>query len=520
MKISKLMTSALMLGMGMSLFAAGGKDKKSSGPVTIDLWYGAAVTEAGPPPADWKALSILKEKGIDLQLTALPSAANDQAQKLNAAGAANALPDIFMVERDTLVRLAQQGLLADVSDMFAMMPNRTKLMYDDAAKSVATVDGVCYGLASPGSIAKNEGVLIRKDWLDKLGLSVPKTTEDFKKVMHAFTYNDPDGNGKQDTWGYGCFIESNKLDYGLGPRLDPLLGAFGVAGAWNLTKANVGLNVFKPEYYDAVAYIKSLVDDGCIDPNWLAYKKDDFRAAWKQGKFGMMREQNAAFAAQNNYKPFDDNFPTGEWIIVDPPVGPNGKSAVGVYDAGYRIYAVSAAAAKAGKKEAIAQMLEWMSSEEGYFLLGWGEKDVNFVIGPDGAPTSKGVPDPAKAWDKTENVPLTQLRNMVFYNSDTELVSRYPTYKTAKSGKEMSALKALRQMQSKPWVQLAGANTMPAPGADVERFYSQGILEFLRGTRPLTKDSWNAWLAEFKKVGGQAWNDAGVKFATENNFLK
>lgn|GEM_PF-2169710 len=29
----------------------------------------------------------------------------------------------------------------------------------------------------------------------------------------------------------------------------------------------------------------------------------------------------------------------------------------------------------------------------------------------------------------------------------------------------------------------------------------------------------NAWLEEFKKLGGQAWNDAGVAFMKENNLL-
>jgi putative aldouronate transport system substrate-binding protein len=84
-----------------------------------------------------------------------------------------------------------------------------------------------------------------------------------------------------------------------------------------------------------------MIDEGVIDPNWLSYKKDDFRAAWKQGRFGIMREQNAAYAATSNYAPFDKNFPNGEWIIVDPPKGPNGHASVGVYTKAFRIYAIS-----------------------------------------------------------------------------------------------------------------------------------------------------------------------------------
>jgi len=94
-----------------------------------------------------------------------------------------------------------------------------------------------------------------------------------------------------------------------------------------------------------------MVDARVIDPDWPSLKKDDFRAAWKQGKFGIMREQFAALAAAANYAPFDKNFPNGEWAPLPPPKGPTGKSSVGIYDTNYRIYAVSTKAAKAGKKK-------------------------------------------------------------------------------------------------------------------------------------------------------------------------
>ena len=43
-----------------------------------------------------------------------------------------------------------------------------------------------------------------------------------------------------------------------------------------------------------------------------------------------------------------------------------------------------------------------MSSDEGYFLLGWGEEGVNYVKDPKtGAPTKDGIPDPKKAYSKS-----------------------------------------------------------------------------------------------------------------------
>ena len=522
--LKKLVALLLVFALLIPVFAGGRKDTKgtaavSNEPVDIEIWYGAAASEAGPPPADWEVYKIVKDKlNINLTLTALPSSQDDQNVKINAAGAADALPDLFMVDRDVWLKLVQQGLVAEVDDMYSLMPTRTKTHYTAESVANTTVDGVSYGLADPGSLTKNEGLLIRKDWLDNLGLSVPKTLDDLYNCMYAFTYNDPDGNGRNDTYGFGAFLEVSSVKEGLGNRFEPIMGAFGVPGTWDLTKAGAGLNLFKSEYFDAITFVKKMVDNGVIDPNWTAYKKDDFRAAWKQGKFGIMREQNAAFGSQANYKPFDDNFPNASWIVLDAPVGPNGKSSIGVYANAFRIYAVSQTAADAGKKAKIAELLEWMATD-GYYLLGWGHEGVNFVFDENGVPTEKGIPDESKGFSKADMIPLTQLKNMVFYNSDVEIAARYPAYITATSKKRMSAGDVLGEMEQKQWTPNNGNSTMPSPNADLKRFYEQGVLEFLNGTRALTKANWDAWIAEFKNIGGQAWNDNGVAYAKEHSLL-
>ena len=74
-------------------------------------------------------------------------------------------------------------------------------------------------------------------------------------------------------------------------------------------------------------------------------------------------------------------------------------------------------------------------------------------------------------------------------------------------------------MQKRPWENAINNTLLPPPNADVKRFLEQGVLEFLTGKRNLTKDNWNAWVAEFKKVGGEAWNNAGVDYAKKNNLL-
>ena len=528
MKEKKKLVMVFLLALvvaGERIFAAGGGEKArqgSAGPVTLELWVYPAVTEAGAPSADWKIPQAMRERlNIDLKFSMVPSANNDWDAKINAAGAANTLPDIFEVRREAWRNLFRAGLLASVDDLYALMPNRTENYYPPESRAYTTINGKSYGLASPGAIEKKEGILIRKDWLDKLGLKVPVTTEDYLNVMRAFTFNDPDGNGKADTWGYGAFIEINPYEEGLGRRFDPFFGAFGVAGTWNMTKANAGLNIRKGAYYDAMTYIKKIIDEKVIDPNWISYKKDDFRAAWKQGRFGIMREDGAAFGAENNYAPFDKNFPSGSWIVIDPPKGPRGDASVGTQIANWYLYGVSAKAVSQNKGPAIAKMLEWLSLDEGYYLAGWGERGINYMMDPNGIPTADGLPDPNKFFAKSEIVPITQMRRVVYCQSDVELYARYPTYKAA-SGKTMSALTIIREMQKRPWTNSTGADTLPTPNADLIRFYEQGVIEFLTGQngRVLNPQNWAAWLGEFDRLGGLQWEKDAIAAVEAGGYLK
>lgn len=520
--MKKAIAFILIAFMVLSVAFANGTNESanaSDGPVTINLWYGAAVTEAGPLPADWVGFDLIRDKlNINLVATAEPSNDTDQDVKIQAAGAANNLPDVFMVSRPALINLVKQNLVAPLDDLYAMMPTRTAKYHDADSIKYATINGHNYGMAVPSSTQGIEGLVIRKDWLDNLGLEVPTTLDEFYDVMYAFTYNDPDGNGKNDTYGYGAFIESNSTFKGYpGARLWPIMGAFGVTGLWSFEEESLGLTIYKPEFYDFMVYTKKLQDDGLIDPNWLAYKKDDFRAAWKQGRFGCMYEQWAALSAESNYAPFDKNFPDGEWIVIDPIVGPNGESATGALDKTYRIYAVSQKAVNEGKLEAIARLFEWMGTEEGYYLLGYGTEGVNYVFDENGNPSPEGLG--ANSYQGGVGQIQTQLRNIVFFNSPEENATRFPDYTTAVSGKVISPTTYLRQMGATAWHNTIGSNSMPTPSADAFRYYEQSLAEFFAGSRALTPENWAKFLSDFDKVGGNKWNEEGIAFAKENGFV-
>lgn len=498
----------------------GGQDGK---PVDLELWVSGSVSEAGPPPADWAAYKIVKEKlGINLKIVLLPSDFSDADAKINAAAAANGLPDLFQVNRDTWFRLVEAGLVAPVDDLLPQMPERTKSHYSDPIRNkLVTLDGKLYGLADPGALPRTDGLVIRKDWLKKLGLSEPKTLDEFLAVAKAFTEQDPDGNGKQDTYGLGAFIESPGFySMGLGPRFDFIYGAYGVAGVWNLSGERFGLNVRDPNYMKATQFIKSLADQKLIDPDWPTLKKDEFRARWKQGKYGMMIENFAALSTVANYKDFDTNFPDGEFAVLAPPSGPDGKSSTGVSVQSARIFAVSQNAASAGKGPAIAQLLEWMSGKEGYYLVGFGQEGVNYIKDKDGFVSTKGI-DPDMAWTSKKQQPLTQLRNMVFINNDVELKARYVTYKS-KNGRDMDPLSFWKGFSAQPWTEATGASVInpPSNAADFTRFYSENIVNFVLGQQSIDETSWQEYLQGLDGLGARELETTAKETLVKTGFLK
>lgn len=491
-------------------------------PVEIEMWALATVTEAGPPPDDWVAYNIIHDElGINLKYVIVPTGGDGEA-KLNAAAAANDLPDLFQLvsasgdTRGALFNLVDLGLVAPVEDLMPLMPERVATHYNDPLLiDLVTIDGHQYGLPELPPIPRREGLVIRKDWLDALGLEPPTTLAELYEVAVAFTEQDPDGNGQNDTYGFGGFINGQ----GIGNRFDFLFGGYGLPGVWNFNDpANFGLNVRDPQYPEGLAYMKSLVDAQVIDPDWPTLTRDDFRARWKQGKFGIMWEDFAALTNQSNYAPFDENFPEAEWIALPAPTGPDGESSYGVYTGRGQIFAVSQKAADAGKGEAIARLLEWIATD-GYYLLGFGQEGVNFVLDENGNISTEGIEE-TLAWTAPEQQPFTQMRNqLVFYNAPAEIIARYPTYETL-NGRTMDPMLFLDFFQNQPWVDGRGIQVILPPdnAADFDRYYNEGLIQFVLGQKELNDDTWAEFLAgldslgaaEYEAAAKQALIDAGI----------
>lgn len=127
-------------------------------------------------------------------------------QKINVTLASGELPDVVLVNPSQLKQLVDSDMVEDMTQYYNDYASEQLKQYMTEEGS-GNIDSVTFDgkmMAIPENIAMNEGaqyLWIRNDWLKKLNLQPPKTMDDVLKIAEAFTTGDPDGNGKNDTYG-------------------------------------------------------------------------------------------------------------------------------------------------------------------------------------------------------------------------------------------------------------------------------------------------------------------------------
>lgn len=141
-------------------------------------------------------------------------------------------------------------------------------------KSTAA-DGHIYGIprvffASDDSLWQN--CWINVEWLEKLGLEMPTTTEELYNVLVAFRDQDPNGNGEKDEIPMTGTVNAwskNVINY--------LLNSFVYWDASehiNVKDGQVYATYATEEWKEGVLYIKKLLAEGLLDPQCFTQTKD------------------------------------------------------------------------------------------------------------------------------------------------------------------------------------------------------------------------------------------------------
>jgi putative aldouronate transport system substrate-binding protein len=504
---------------GLSLAACGGGDKSTGSSSTIEVMAPVSTPTAGPPPADWFWYKLVKDAtGLDVKLN-LVTDATQYYVKLQARAAANDLPDVFLTQATTQSQLATQGLVAEWTPLLSKMPNYVREHDVDRFKPVGTFSGKLYGLTTRNWFPYKQVVVIRQDWLDKLGLQVPRTLDEYLTVIKAFASGDPDGNGKKDTYGWSAAVNPDGGIIGL----DPFFGAFdALAGwpgppqaPWRKDGDKLTHIVTTENFRAALQFIHELDASGAIDPDWKAQKGEDLRTKFQAGKVGLLQYDWSGALSPNDYVNFHKANPKGVLKIIDPPVGRGGAQAASYYTAAGNMFGISKRAADSGKGEAIAKWLDWLAGD-GYLPTVAGEEgaDKGYTKAADGSlQLSYANPDYPK---------FRQLNTFALKGTSDEFVMRYVGKTTQGDGSVFDLADWLRNGLPKyPRKDVTAVAAAPPPPADVAadlaRTLNEGVFKFATGARPFSQ--WSQFVGEVNAAGLDKWTEEATKRVNEVGTL-
>lgn len=324
-------------------------------------------------------------------------------ENLNVKFAGGDMPDVLILDLASQIpQLVEGGIIAELP--IEVIREKAPHFAAEADKqdtgalwSTMVYNGKNYGIACPMEAVPM--VLVwRKDWLDRLGLEVPTTLEEFEKVMLAFVNDDPDGDGKKNT-------------AGMAERtFNAIFGAYGlrcVTGAqpnfkveeMQLGDDNVPFFPWtRPEAKEVLALLNDWYNKGIIDKefitgerhggyNWLSH-------AFMNGQIGVTCAQPYHYLNASTDTSDPDNWgtcmkefkalnPDADIVFGPAPIGPDGKSGTEGWAKIGRLTVLTTKAAKDPRKvDAFLKMLDaYFSDVEYATLANYGIEGVHFERG-------------------------------------------------------------------------------------------------------------------------------------------
>jgi len=247
--------------------------------------------------------------------------------------------------------MMQNDLLAETDDLLAQYGKDITAVTPAQAWDSTIYGGKQYALAHNIYDLNIWGTYYRQDWLDKLGLAVPTTIDEYEQVAVAFAKNDPDGNGSADT--YGRLLDNTiRFD-------DDLFHPFGVAvghhmnGFWKKRGDALALDWVQPEMKDALAWLRKMWAEGVFTPDSITVPLGDAGNAWQGGITG---NAYSAWTSMDFTQAKIREAQPGAVLVAGPAItGPNGDN--GFTGEGWPWVYVMPKTAKNPDK--VMQVLDW-----------------------------------------------------------------------------------------------------------------------------------------------------------------
>lgn len=233
----------------------------------------------------------------------------------------DSLPDVFTTltisstdanDNAFYESLIEQGRIQPLPEDLSPYPNLQRAM--EQVGYTAWKDGRYYALPRLSFLNKDlsgtdAAMLVRKDWMENLGLTVPGSLEDFIALAAAFASDDPDGNGIDDTIGYNV----NSLS-ALGKwvilGIQPEYNTYG----WVFEDGRYIPSWYSSGFDRVVEALHTLYVTGGLDPEFYAKNPTEVLVDFASGRLGLLEYKSSPSAINEvaelwplyNEKPFEE----------------------------------------------------------------------------------------------------------------------------------------------------------------------------------------------------------------------
>lgn len=325
----------------------------------------------------WVANDVLEEK------TSLALTTPDSMPMIMAVGSISG----------AIVSAAEAGAFVDLSKYIydaEKYPNLSQSV--KGVNDTCMVNGQLIGVYRARTLGRY-GLGYRTDWAEAVGITEePKTIDDVYNLFYQFTYGDPDGNGKDDTYALELCTYTGPLDI--------MQTWFGVGNGWYETESGELRPVFEqPEYFEALDWFKKLYDDGLIANDWAVRGTDTWGQDVKNGVAGAFCD------TVDGSRRIWDYFVNNNIMSVTNPEEFAGMNLVGTINghtlatSGYNgLFVLSSATCNTEEKiEAALHFLDKMNDDEMIILAGYGLEGIHWHLDENGYLVDDDVDDPTSS---------------------------------------------------------------------------------------------------------------------------
>ncbi len=325
---------------------------------------------------------IEKATGTDIQFIVAPNDGEDAYKLMLSSGK---LPDVISwsyisyANGNGVNQLYNDGVAIDLTEYVKEYAPNLLEIYEkrpEIRREVYTFDDKMIYFPSINPLQREEewyrmcyaGPIIRKDWLEKLGLEIPQNIDDWYTVLKAFKEKDPNGNGMEDEIPFD------------GKGISIFAPSFGVLGSFYINSdSTVSFGYIEQSYKEYLETMNAWYAEGLLS-------KSSFALSNKWTDANIINNVSGSFYGLDNawryYLPsLQAKDETADFVAVPYPMAEDGRRYVGRSELVTHIRkAVTIVTSQCKNPEAVVRLIDYFYSEEGTNLLTWGIEGETYEV--------------------------------------------------------------------------------------------------------------------------------------------